>query len=409
MARFLFVVPPLHGHVNPTVSVGSVLAARGHEVAWCGYRPFLESVVPDPGAVLPLGDEIPAALRDVDERGRGLRGAVALKFFFEAFVVPLAHAMVPGVERAVDLFEPDVLVVDQQTVAGAIVGRRRDLRWATSATTSAELVDPFVGMPGLHRWADDLLIELQQAHGVGDAEADAIRFSPHLVLAFTTPALAGADRSWPEHWAFVGPAIEGRGRDADGSPGPGADRVERSNLEWPWSDRRQSTLLVTLGTVNAEAGRRFFPVVAAALEGTGVRAMVIAPPGAVPDPPSGVVVRSWVPQLAVLPLVDAVVCHGGHNTVAESLAHGLPLVVAPIRDDQPVVAQQVVACGAGVRVRFGRVQPAELRAAILHVLHDGEPRRAARRVQESFTAAGGAAAAGDRLEALAGVSLAVPS
>ncbi len=37
MARILFVVPPLTGHVNPTVSVGRALAARGHQVAWAAH------------------------------------------------------------------------------------------------------------------------------------------------------------------------------------------------------------------------------------------------------------------------------------------------------------------------------------------------------------------------------------
>ena len=99
--------------------------------------------------------------------------------------------------------------------------------------------------------------------------------------------------------------------------------------------------------------------------------------------------------------MDAVVCHAGHNTVCESLAHGLPLVVAPIRDDQPVVASQVVRAGAGVRVRYGRMSAKSLREAVLSVLGDPSYRRAAERVRDSFRAAGGARAAADALEALA--------
>ncbi|GDY39982.1 hypothetical protein SANT12839_008640 [Streptomyces antimycoticus] len=34
--RFLFVVPPLVGHVNPTLGVAAELTARGHQVAWAG-------------------------------------------------------------------------------------------------------------------------------------------------------------------------------------------------------------------------------------------------------------------------------------------------------------------------------------------------------------------------------------
>jgi UDP:flavonoid glycosyltransferase YjiC (YdhE family) len=101
-----------------------------------------------------------------------------------------------------------------------------------------------------------------------------------------------------------------------------------------------------------------------------------------------------------MPRLDAVVSHGGHNTVCEALAHGLPLVVAPIRDDQPAIADQVVRAGAGVRVAFRRVKADELRGAITTVLSDEGLRAGAARVQASFAAAGGPSAAADHLERL---------
>jgi UDP:flavonoid glycosyltransferase YjiC (YdhE family) len=85
---------------------------------------------------------------------------------------------------------------------------------------------------------------------------------------------------------------------------------------------------------------------------------------------------------------------------ASTLAHGLPLVVAPIRDDQPVVAGQVVTAGAGIRVHFGRVGAGELREAVMTLLDDSCYRMAAQRVQISFSIAGGATAAADHLEKL---------
>jgi UDP:flavonoid glycosyltransferase YjiC (YdhE family) len=36
VSRFLFVVPPLLGHIVPTVALGQGLADRGHQVAWAG-------------------------------------------------------------------------------------------------------------------------------------------------------------------------------------------------------------------------------------------------------------------------------------------------------------------------------------------------------------------------------------
>jgi MGT family glycosyltransferase len=127
---------------------------------------------------------------------------------------------------------------------------------------------------------------------------------------------------------------------------------------------------------------------------------VVAPPGLLDAIPDHVLVREFVPQLDLLPHLDAVISHAGHNTVCETLAHGLPLVLAPIRDDQPVIAGQVAAAGAGIRVHFGRVGPTELRAALTTVLDDPIYRVAARGIQASFTAAGGAPAAADHLEKL---------
>ena len=129
--------------------------------------------------------------------------------------------------------------------------------------------------------------------------------------------------------------------------------------------------------------------------------MFVAPPELVPDPPANVVVRPRVPQLALLERVDAVVSHGGHNTVCESLAAGLPMVLAPIRDDQPIIADQVVRAGAGVRIKFGRVRPDGLRAAVETVLTDPALRAGAERVAASFAAAGGTPEAASLVEDLA--------
>ena len=107
-----------------------------------------------------------------------------------------------------------------------------------------------------------------------------------------------------------------------------------------------------------------------------------------------------VPQLDLLPHLHAVVFHGGHNTMCEALAHGLPLVVAPIRDDQPAIASQITDAHAGVRIKFGRVSVEELREAITAVLDDPSYAAGAARIRASFETAGGAAAAATRLEKL---------
>ncbi|MER6787482.1 glycosyltransferase [Streptomyces sp. NPDC000658] len=384
MSRFLFVVPPLTGHINPVVGVAAELAARGHGVAWACPDPALVTRLAGPAA----GPVLACAGAPQGERPAELRGPEALKFLWEWYLLPLAEAMAPGVRAAVEAFRPDVVVADQQAFAGALVAERLGLPWATSATTSAEFTDPLAGLPKVAEWLRRRLAALRESIGDPAATADP-RFSPHLVLAFSTPELAGDAH---DGVCWVGPSITSR---------PAA-----AGFPWEWLDPGRGTVLVTLGTANADVGGRFLDVCRTALRERAdrVQAVIVDPGGTLP--PHGedkdVLIVPSVPQLALLERgVEALVCHAGHNSVCEALWHGTPLVVAPIRDDQPVVAGQVVAAGAGVRVRFGRVAARQLGAAVDAVLGDPAHRAAADRIGTAFRAAGGAPAAAARLDELA--------
>ncbi|MEV6051834.1 glycosyltransferase [Streptomyces sp. NPDC052107] len=389
MSAFLFVVPPLTGHVNPAVGVAARLAARGHRVAWvCADPALVRRLAGADAEVFGCAGPVPGAEGAV--RPPDLRGAEALKFLWEWYLLPLADAMAPGVRAAAEAFRPDVVVADQQAFAGALAAERLGLPWATSATTSAEFTGAYDGLPKVAAWLRHRLSELRARIGDPSGTADP-RSSPHLQLIFSTPELIGPQAPLAPHIHYVGPSL------ADRPAGPG--------FPWELLDQPRAKVLVTLGTANADAGGRFLVECLAALRERADRVQaVIADPGgalAVPAGDKDVLVLPSVPQLALLERVDAVVCHAGHNTVCEALWHGVPLVVAPIRDDQPVVAGQVVDAGAGVRVRFGRVRADQLGAALDAVLTDPAHRAAAARIRTAFRAAGGARAAAAHLERLA--------
>lgn len=390
MSRFLFVVPPFAGHVNPTVAVASELSSRGHELAWAGHASILASLLPDDARIFATDGALPAdAFNSIAVRGQGLRGAEAFRFLWKDVLIPLGEAMLPEVELAVQHFAPDVVIVDQQAIAGAVVARRKRLRWATSATTSSELIDSFTVFPMFGNWLCNELRSFQHRVGVPESESAKgdLRFSDQLVIAFTTKELVGRG-PFPPEWLFVGPAINAR------------QRVP----EFPWRllDPQKRRVLLTLGTVNAASGQQFFETaIAAAVRLTDqLQMIVVAPDGMLAPQAPNVLVFPAVPQLELLPNMDAVICHAGHNTVCESLANGIPLIVAPIRDDQPIIAQQVVDAGAGVRLKYGRVKPEEIEIALLAVLEGGAYRESAKRIQKAFREAGGTAAAANALEGL---------
>jgi MGT family glycosyltransferase len=128
--------------------------------------------------------------------------------------------------------------------------------------------------------------------------------------------------------------------------------------------------------------------------------VVVDPNGTLGPPPDNVLLQHRIPQLELLPRVQAVICHAGHNTVCEALFEGVPLVVAPIRDDQPVIAQQVIDAGVAIRLRFGRASADIIGAAVDEILADESYRDNAQRISVSLRAAGGAKAAARYLEQL---------
>jgi UDP:flavonoid glycosyltransferase YjiC (YdhE family) len=377
VSRFLVVVPPFIGHINPVAGVAAELRDRGHEVVWVGDETVLSRALPGAWTVYGCG---PAPL---SPRPPDLRGFAELKHLWERVLVPLAEWMEPAVRCAVDRVRPDVLIADQQALAGALVAQRAGIPWVTSASTSSELVDPLGVVPQVREWLNGLLAGLQ--YRLGDPTQDDPRFSPYLVIAFTTAVLTG-EPIVPA--LFVGPAR----RD-----------VEEEEDRFPWDrlDPTRSTVLVTMGTANTDATGEFLRRCAAALAGRPHVQGVFADPGDVLRGVDGDFLRvPWLPQQTLLRRVAAVVCHAGHNTVCETLAHAVPLVVAPIRDDQPVIAEQVAVAGAGLRLRFTHARAEHIGRTLDRVLAEPSFPAAAARIRDSFSAAGGAPAAADALEKL---------
>ncbi|GAA2109009.1 hypothetical protein GCM10009759_49290 [Kitasatospora saccharophila] len=378
--RFLFVSLPLFGHVHPLAAVSRELLARGHQVLWAGSEAFLRPLLgPDtPIAPIPLRAH----------RGQADRGLAAARSRWDGYIVPHARHTLPGIERAVAAFRPDVLAVDQHAVAGALAAHRAGLPWASLAPTTMELTRPYrTAVPRVEEWIEGRMAAMWTAAGLPGTPPHDLRFSPHLLIGFTGTALTGPPAR-PDNAVLVGPALAAR------EP----DRA----FPWEWLDPARRRVLVTVGTLSLDLAADFHARMVEALRPLGDRlqAVIAAPDGTVADPPAHVLVRPRVPVLELMPKLDAVVSHGGLNTVCEALAHGVPLLVAPIKGDQPINAAQVAAAGAGRRVRFAHASPQQLRAELLAVLDDPAHAAAARRVQESFAAAGGAPAAADHLETL---------
>ena len=386
MSRFLLVVPPLVGHINPLVGVAAELRRRGHEVAWCGHASVLERVLGSDAEIVPLEED--RRFRHELERTRTTPklGLASVRFFFDEVAIPLARHMLPAVEQVIRDLEPDIVLSDQHAMAGALAARRLGVPLATSAPSAAVYASVSSAMlPQVQAWIAERLGALEIEVGLAPTPTPAV--SDRLVLVHTTASFAGyVEVESPASFVFIGSTAAGRDEPA---PFPWAELVDRPRV------------LVSLGTVSGAHGRRFFDAAMEGLAESDVQLLVADPTAEHEGVRGNALVRRWVPFLELLDgHVDVLVGHAGGNTIHEAMLHAVPLVLAPVRDDQGVFADRAVAVGVAVRIRYGRSTPAQIREAVLEVLSTPSYREAAARMKRELAAAGGAEAAVDALEEL---------
>ncbi|BDI23606.1 glycosyltransferase [Herbiconiux sp. L3-i23] len=113
--------------------------------------------------------------------------------------------------------------------------------------------------------------------------------------------------------------------------------------------------------------------VADALRRIGVRAAIAAgstPVEALGKLPSDWLVRAFLPQVRLLGRAAASVTHGGNNSVTESLAKGVPMLVLPFSTDQFAGAAAVERSGAGLSLDPNSASVDRIADAVQRLLAD---------------------------------------
>lgn len=383
MARILLTVPPLTGHLNPALAVAEILAAQGHVLAWAVHAEQIGRALPAGAHVFPLDGDGGTGASALPTA----RGLESVRLFYEDYAFPMAAAALAPLEQAARAFRPDVVVVDHQAMAGALVARKLGLPFVSLVTTSASIQK---ASPMIDAWVAAQFAELQRDYLPHSFIVERPDFSPHRMIVFSIRSLAGDTRTLVDApYLFVGPALSDFRRQVD--------------FPWGWLDLDQRLLLVTLGTISRDSGTRFFEVIMEAVQDLQrLQVVMVAPACLANRAPAHVLVRETVPQLKLLDRAAGVICHAGHNTVCEALTRGLPMIVSPIRDDQPVIARQVIDAGAALFMRHGKVTPKVARATIETLLNTPSLAERARALGGALRQAPGAAGAAAAIAALAG-------
>jgi MGT family glycosyltransferase len=111
--------------------------------------------------------------------------------------------------------------------------------------------------------------------------------------------------------------------------------------------------------------------------------------------------EQMLPQTRIIPLVDAVISHGGNNTTTESLHFGKPLIVLPLFWDQYENAQRIDELGLGVRLDTYHFADEQLIDALDRILADTQMRERVARIGEAVRQRDGLSVAADVVERIA--------
>jgi UDP:flavonoid glycosyltransferase YjiC (YdhE family) len=165
--------------------------------------------------------------------------------------------------------------------------------------------------------------------------------------------------------------------------------------------RDRPWVLVTLGTVyNSESDlfRRFLQ----ALGGEDVDVLCALGDGADPEmvagAPANVRFERYLPFSKVLPMCNAILCHGGFNTVMSALLAGVPPICVPLGSDHDYNAHICRKEGFGIWIDEENATPERLRDAVRTVIADRTYVENIRRFQASMAAVPGQFAAVRRIE-----------
>jgi MGT family glycosyltransferase len=138
---------------------------------------------------------------------------------------------------------------------------------------------------------------------------------------------------------------------------------------WQHLDRTKRLVLITQGTI---ANRDFGQVIAPALVALGGRkdVTIIVTTGGQPVEsipvavPSNARIASFLPYAQIMPEIDLLITNGGYGTVNMAISHGIPIISAGLTEDKEEVSAHVQWSGAGIDLRTNQATPEAIKQAV---------------------------------------------
>ncbi|MSO41625.1 MAG: glycosyl transferase [Solirubrobacterales bacterium] len=377
------------GHAFPAIALGRELHRRGHRVVletWEQWREAVESegleftaaqeytVFPPPGPDTPDGETAAAAARALARLIDGLKPHLVVSDILT--LAPTLAAEVAGVPRVTLI--PHVYPVQQPGMPIFSLGLQPPRTFFGRLGWRAWL--PLVNA-GLRKGRRDMN-ETRAQLGLAPLERFHGGISEELALVATLPQLE-YPREWPAHVEVSGPLF----------------------FELPYEDVElpdgEGPLVVIAPSTSQDPKCELLHAALAGLADEPVRVLATTNKHRPIEPievPANARLEPWLSYSQAMDVADLVICHGGHGTVARSLAAGVPVLVCPSVGDMAENGARVAWSGAGLSLPRRLLSPRGVRLATRRILGDGAYTARAQELAAWSAAHDGAARAADLVE-----------
>jgi UDP:flavonoid glycosyltransferase YjiC (YdhE family) len=365
--RVLLTCLPALGHFHPMAPLAEALEAAGHEAVFATSASFAP-VVRHAGFEVEtagldwLESEAERAFPDLMEDPTDLELYTTRHIWPRVF----ARAAEPMLRDLVELMRsrrPDVVVSAGIEFSGPLAAE------ACGVPHVRMGIDSFRPLSALGPGLGAYLEQARARLGL-PPDPNLERFCPWLYLDIYPPSM---QRGTPEEMLPVTRAVRPQPFVVRGAELPG----------WLAEPCERPLVLVTMGTIfNRVQGT--FETVLRGLSDLPVEVVVTVGPNRDPallgPQPPNVRVERFVPLPALLERTAVVICHAPYNTTIAALSAGVPMLCVPFAGDQLYNAFRVAACGAGLRLDWGRLTPVEIGTAVSRLLDEPVYRLGARRL-----------------------------
>lgn len=404
MSTILAYTSPAIGHLFPMMPLLLELRTRGHDVHVRTLGSRVEAVRSAGLSCEPIDPAIEGIVHPDWEATNPVQG---LKLAVETFS-DRARFDGPDLKRAIDVVQPDLVIIDTNSWGAQLVAQGRGGPWATfspyTPPISSKGTPPFgpgfapmagplgrvrdavarpLVMGAAERVLRPMINPLRAEHGLPPIKTgDEVYRQAPLMLVTTAEPFEYPHPDWGDRIRMIG-----------------ALTWEPPTAVPAWLDEIEGPLVLVTTSSEYQADEALVRAAVEGLAGEPYTVIATMPAGVrdVGSLPANLRVVDFVPHGPVLDRAVAAVTHGGMGATQKALSRGVPVCVVPFGRDQLEVAARVVHADAGVRLASKRLSPTSL---CEHVRLAMAKRPGAERVAAGYVAAGGAAAGADAVERL---------